>query len=153
MRGGDSIKGSRPPAPLEAAVQQTITDTATLLRWRWYHPFDSRRSAGGYPDLTLVRDRVVFAELKRAGKQPEPDQVEWLDALAGGGAEVYLWRLSDYEEIKRILSRDWKFFPSIGSARGLGQLDLKYGDAARSYLTDFWTPASLWIPGHGRSDA
>lgn len=129
------------PNPLEEAAQELVTDTATLMKWRWYHPFDSRRSAGGYPDLTLVRDRVIFAELKRKGEKPRADQVEWLDALAKGGAEVYLWQLSDYEEIKRVLSRSLTFgVTSAGSPHLL--------DADR-----LWIPGSLWIPGHGRSDA
>lgn len=130
-------------APMEAAVQETIVDLATTLRWRSYHTYDSRRSAGGYPDLTLVRDRVVFAELKRAGEQPKPDQVEWLDALAGGGAEVYLWRLSDFEEIKRILGRwTWNSHST-------------HNESGRMLIgaTCSWRPGSLWIPGHGRSDA
>lgn len=148
-------------SPMEAAVQRTIVDLATTLRWRSYHTYDSRRSAGGYPDLTLARDRVVFAELKRQGEKPRADQVEWLDALAGGGGEVYLWRLGDFEEIKRVLSRDWRHFSTTRRldgklTRGLGQIDVAPSSGEHVVLevvSDFWTPGSLWIPGHGRSDA
>lgn len=147
------MASARLPNPPEVEVQQLVTDTATVLKWRWFHPFDSRRSAGGWPDLSLARDRVIFAELKKDGERPRPDQVMWLNDLASAGAEVYLWRLGDFEEIKKVLSHRWTFFPAIGLDRGLGHLDLRYGDPVKRYLVDFWTPASLWIPGYGRSDA
>ena len=37
-----------------------------------YHTYDSRRSAMGYPDLTIVTldGRVIWAELKVGKKQP-----------------------------------------------------------------------------------
>ena len=113
-------------APLEAAVQATILDVARLHRWLAYHTFDSQQSAGGFSDLVLVRERVIFAEVKRAGQRPRADQSMWLGELARTGAEVYLWTLDDIDEIARIL-------------------------ACRGGI-DF-VPASAWIPGRGRSDA
>src|SRR5581483_11407584 len=90
-------------APLEKDVQETILDLAHTLGWRSYHTFDSRRSAGGFPDLVLVRDRVIFVEVKRVGEKPRADQVVWLDDRAAAGGEVYVWTLDDLGEIAGIL--------------------------------------------------
>lgn len=140
--------------PLEAAAQKTIVQLATLCGWLGYHTFDSRRSAGGFPDLVLTRDRVLYAELKKQGEKPRPDQIVWLDALASAGAEVYVWTIDDLDEVKSILSRRWSFFPLMpDGGRGLGHMDLKYGERRDGFVREFWTPRSLWIPGHGRSDA
>jgi len=61
----------------------------------------------GYPDLTMVRKgRVVWAELKREGKEPTDAQKVWLDALRATGHGCYVWRPSSWldgtiEEILR----------------------------------------------------
>jgi len=91
--------------PLEKDVQSAILDIARLLGWRAYHTFDSRKSQAGFPDLVLVRERVIFAEIKREGERPRPSQVEWLNSLARAGAEVYVWTEADYDEVASILSR------------------------------------------------
>jgi hypothetical protein len=136
----------------EAAAQSAIVELATLHRWRCFHPFDSRRSAGGWPDLALVRDRFLVAELKREGEKPRADQVEWLNALAQAGVETYLWTLADLPEIQRVLSRSWSFtrYASevvIGGAWSTGPALTAPGS------DEIFTPGSAWVPGHGRRDA
>lgn len=91
--------------PLEKHVQETIVELAQVFGWRVYHTFDSRRSTGGFPDLVLVRDRVVYAEIKRVGEHPRADQLDWLNALARTGAEVYVWTIEDLDEVSSILAR------------------------------------------------
>ena len=50
------------PALTEAQLQRQVIEYAKMLRWRVYHPFLSKWSEKGFPDLTLVRgDRLVFA--------------------------------------------------------------------------------------------
>jgi len=90
---------------LEKHVQSAILDIARLLGWSAYHTFDSRKSQAGFPDLVLVRERVIFAEIKRAGERPRQSQLEWLNALARAGAEVYVWTEADYDEVASILSQ------------------------------------------------
>lgn len=120
---------------------------ATMLGWTSYHTLRSKGSRSGYPDRTLVRDRIVFAELKREKTQPTPEQRDWLDKLAAAGAEVYLWRPSDLDEIARILGKRWTFFPLINRDGRGGR------PAALGTPTDVrWQPRSLWIPGQGRAD-
>lgn len=92
-------------AASEAQAQATILDLACALGWRHYHTHDSRRSPEGFPDLVLVRERVVFAELKKVGERPRPEQVDWLNALAAAGGEVYVWTIDDIAEVAAVLSR------------------------------------------------
>lgn len=80
----------------ERQLQQAIVDCARLLGWRSYHTFDSRRSEPGFPDLVLVRDRVVFAELKSERGRLTREQRAWAAALAAAGAEWHCWRPEDW---------------------------------------------------------
>jgi hypothetical protein len=88
----------------EAELLRNVIELAELLKWRVAHfrPGMNRRGhwstamsgsqAAGFPDLVLVRDRLVLAELKaHRGTMSEP-QVGWHGALVGAGTEVYLWR-------------------------------------------------------------
>jgi VRR-NUC domain len=82
----------------EAALQALIVEAAGWLGYAVFHPYDSRRSTLGFPDLTLVhRDtgRVIFAELKSAHGRLTPEQREWLSYL-GKRHEVRLWRPADW---------------------------------------------------------
>jgi len=111
---------------------------ASMLGWTTYHTLRSRGSRSGYPDRTCVRERILFAELKREKTKPSLEQIEWLDRLAGADGEVYLWRPSDLDEIGLVLGKRWRFDDIGGVLRGSG------GELR---------PASLWIPGHGRRDS
>ena len=103
--------------PTEKAFQATIIELATFLGWKSFHAFDSRRSAGGFPDLVLVRGgRLVFAELKKEGEQPRPDQVEWLTALERAGVEVYVWTIADWAEIAATLTNSSRPVPAQRTA-------------------------------------
>ena len=117
-----------------------LVELATTLGYKRYHTYRSKRSPVGFPDEVLVRERVIFAELKREDGKPTPDQIVWLTALARAGAEVYLWRPSDLDEIARVLGGRWSFMR-------LGANDyVLYG--ARGHFT----PNSLWLPAGHRAD-
>lgn len=88
----------------EAAWQAEVVRTARALGFLVYHTYDSRRSDKGFPDLTMVRrDRVLFAELKTQKGRIRPEQRVWLDRLAAGPGEVYLWRPDDAPEVEAVL--------------------------------------------------
>ncbi len=110
---------------------------ANMLGWCSYHTLRSRGSKSGYPDRTCVRERIIFAELKREKTKPTPDQVAWLDRLAAAGGEVYLWRPSDLEEVGQILGGRWRYDPVMRDLRMSDRLLL---------------PKSMWIPDAGRRD-
>jgi hypothetical protein len=100
---------------LEREFQRNVVATARSLGWMVYYTHDSRRSPAGFPDLTLVRERIVFAELKVEGGRVRPEQFEWTEALLDAGAEVYLWRPCDMREIDRILSERDDLIQEVGN--------------------------------------
>ncbi len=83
----------RAAALLEAALEDNIIATAKMLGWHVHAQRAGRTKGGwrtsikgdvGFPDLVLARGgRVIFAELKRAGQNPRPEQRAWLDLLGG----------------------------------------------------------------------
>jgi hypothetical protein len=89
----------------EASLHNTVTNIAEALGWWVWHDYDSRRNRGGFPDLFMIRPpRVVFAELKKENEQLRPDQVKVKALLERcPGVEIYLWRPSHLEELKRVL--------------------------------------------------
>jgi hypothetical protein len=89
----------------EREWQTQVVEAARLLGWSVYHTHDSRRSEPGWPDLALVRDRLVMAELKTDTGRVSDDQRRWLDMLDAAGVETYLWRPKDMDEVLSVLRR------------------------------------------------
>lgn len=101
--------------PLESVFQKDVIELAHTLGWLcahfrpaltkhgWRTPVSA--DGAGFPDLILVRDRVIAAELKREKGKPSDDQQSWLEAFRAAGVEAYLWRPSDVDEIFEILRR------------------------------------------------
>lgn len=84
---------------------QQIVDLAKLMGWRTYHPWLSIRSTHGFPDLTLVRERLILVELKSETGKLSRDQQDWIAALKQAGVETYVWKPSDFDEAFQILSK------------------------------------------------
>ena len=105
------LKGRR-EALSERDFQQQVIDYAKVRGWKIYHPFDSRRSTPGFPDLVLVRTkpaRLIFAELKTEKGRLSAEQSAWIVALCAVAAktesvEMHLWRPSDFDEILEVLA-------------------------------------------------
>lgn len=103
-------RGYLPPES-EAAFQQKVINYAIFKGWLVYHPPDNRPGKAGrvqhvvpgYPDLTLVRERVLFAELKTEKGRVSPEQKRWHAALKDAGAEAHIWRPSDWAHIELVL--------------------------------------------------
>jgi hypothetical protein len=101
----------------EAQLLEAVIDAAHFYGWRVAHFRPAKTERGwrtpvqadgkGWPDLTLVRERVVFAELKTARGLVSAEQEDWLAALARAGAELYLWREGDWIDgtVERALRR------------------------------------------------
>jgi len=47
---------------------------------------------------------VIFAELKTQLGRVTDQQLDWITTLKAAGAEAYIWRPSDWNEIKQILT-------------------------------------------------
>jgi hypothetical protein len=105
------------PEQSEQVFQSGVLEYAGLQGWRAMHIADSRRQvtrggktqwigdglAAGWPDLTLVRERLIVAELKAESGRLSVKQREWIDALKWAGVETDCWKPSDWEDIQRIL--------------------------------------------------
>ena len=92
------------PPQTEKDFQAQVVEMAQDMGWLVYHPYDSRNSQKGYPDLTMVRkERVIWAELKSEYGAVTAEQRLWLDALPTG--QVFVWRPSDWDTIVETLRR------------------------------------------------
>jgi VRR-NUC domain len=94
MKGGD--------------LQRGVIDLARRLGWRVAHFHAIQDNHGvwrtpvaadgkGFPDLLLVRDRVVAIEIKGKGDQLRPEQALWITAF----------RLADVEALV-VTPKEWK---------------------------------------------
>lgn len=127
----------------EAQLFNSQKGLAPALGWKLiYHTLRSKGSRSGFPDRVLVRDRVVYAEMKTEKGPTSDTQREWLTGLAAAGAETYLWRPSDLDEIATVLNRRWWFIASSGGSNP--------SLAAHGFTS--WTPGSLWLPAGHRND-
>jgi predicted type IV restriction endonuclease len=97
----------------EAQWQALVIRIAMYAGWKHYHPPDNRPNkngkvqqniVAGFPDLVLVKnERLIFAELKKETGILSAAQKDWLSRLEKTGAEVYVWRPSQQEEVEKIL--------------------------------------------------
>jgi hypothetical protein len=80
----------------EAELYECIRDTCRWSHLLLYHTRDSRGSHAGFPDLVIVTGTsVLFRELKSETGRVSAAQQNWLDALAGVGADADVWRPAD----------------------------------------------------------
>lgn len=92
----------------EAEFQRQVVELAERLGWAVWHDNDPRRNAAGFPDLLLVRERVVWMEVKRDGEGLRPAQAAFHARLKAAGAEVYVVSPRLWAEAERILrERRW----------------------------------------------
>lgn len=89
-------------AMTERVFQDAVTEFAQLHGWLVYHTHDSRRSAPGFPDLTMVRNgRVVFAELKTERGRVTADQARFMEEVELNRSELASlidWRVLVYDQ-------------------------------------------------------
>lgn len=90
----------------EAELQEAVIECAHMYGWMVAHFRPARTEKGwrtpvaadgkGFPDLVLVRHRVIFAELKSERGRLTFEQEMWLKQLTNAGADAYLWRPTDW---------------------------------------------------------
>jgi hypothetical protein len=87
--------------------ERQIDDLFALMGYDLvYKTWRSLHSPKGFPDRVALRlkdERLIWAELKKEGDKPTPEQWYWLEALKAIGQEAYLWYPHDYERIANIL--------------------------------------------------
>ena len=88
----------------EQQFQNKILKLARQTGWTAYHTYDSRRSQPGFPDLVLVKDRVLFRELKTdKGKQSKAQKI-WERTLRKAKSDFKVWRPKDMQAIIQELT-------------------------------------------------
>ena len=89
----------------EKQLQAAVIDLAELLHYSYYHTHDSRRSVAGFPDMVLVKDRIIFVELKSETGRLTKEQEGWRDDIQAAGGEWYLVRPMDLRWLAGLLKR------------------------------------------------
>lgn len=111
---GNSQAPSRANGISESAFLAAVLALAKANQWRAAHfrPGMNRRgkwsTAGqgdyvGFPDVVLVRERLIVAELKIGKNQCTEAQSAWLAAFRAAGIEAYVWWPNDWNKLAEIL--------------------------------------------------
>lgn len=97
----------KPPEPQlsEKELMQAVLDTAAIFGWKrahfrsvpvrrgkrivWETPVQA--DGRGFPDLVLVRERVMWVELKVGKNVLSSEQAAWLEALRAAGQDAQVW--------------------------------------------------------------
>src|SRR5260370_40530780 len=103
------------PPLTEAAFTTQVIGFAKLHRWRVARSRPARTARGwrtavqgdgvGFPDLMLVRQRAIVAELKVGLRKLTIEQTDWIGAFQRTGITAYVWRPADWPQIERVLGR------------------------------------------------
>ena len=85
-----------------------VIRTALKHGWKFYHaPYiEGIPRVKGFPDLVIVRDRVLFRELKTVSGELSKEQEEWIRRLQNAGADAKVWRPYDMNEIEAELGSE-----------------------------------------------
>jgi len=116
--------------PKGRELQKGIIELARRAGWKVAHtpPVSTERGwrtavaadGKGFPDLLLVRERIIVAEIKGTDRL-SPEQRAWLDAFRMAGVPAYVWTPKEWASgaVERILlARDQRPYPP-----GLALLD------------------------------
>lgn len=104
----------------ERELLSGVLDVAKLFGWRTLHIRPAMTQNGwrtaiqgngkGWPDLVLVRDRIIFRELKTGRNTLSVEQAEWILALRKAGADAGVWTENDWwagtieAELRRVVA-------------------------------------------------
>lgn len=105
----------------EAVLQRAVIELAQVIGWKAMHQLPAMTKKGwatttqgdgrGFPDLILVRERIMFVELKVDGRYLNAFQRMWRDWILAAGGEWYCWKPAQWrdgtiEDILRSELRD-----------------------------------------------
>jgi hypothetical protein len=109
------------PEISEKELMQGVIDTARIFGWRvahfrsvpvkrgprvvWETPVQA--DGRGFPDLVLVRERVLWVELKVGANTLSDEQAAWIEALREAGQEAHVLTDEDWHRgvIEALLRR------------------------------------------------
>lgn len=82
----------------EAHLQDQVIELCKWLGIAWYHPYFSRRSVPGWPDLALCGTRgFILRELKTERGHLTAEQEKWGHMLRLAGQNWDVWRPADLD--------------------------------------------------------
>ena len=87
----------------EREWQRQVRQAAEARGWWVFFIWTSLHSPRGWPDLTMLRDRLIFAELKSETGRLSSKQQDVLLQLTAAGQECYVWRPSDWDAVLEAL--------------------------------------------------
>ncbi len=92
-------------------LQKTVIDWAHTRGWHAAHFPAVETTKGwrtavaadakGFPDIILVRDRILAIEVKGDGDTMKAEQVQWQNWLQRAGVEYYVIRPKDWPDTVR----------------------------------------------------
>ena len=94
---------------LEQQFQHTVIKMAEQQGWLIYHVANVRgqlraKSSVGFPDLILLKHKLVAWECKRSGRQASEEQQKWIDAFTQIGVESRVITPEDYDYVMTVLT-------------------------------------------------
>lgn len=98
----------------EAEFQKDVIDLAHLYKWRVAHFRKARTLRGswitpvaadgkGFVDLVLVRDKILYRELKVGYGKLTEEQKQWGQAIQLAGGDWKIWRPEVLDLIRKEL--------------------------------------------------
>lgn len=96
----------------EKDLQLGLIQAATVLGWTVHAERPAQTSNGwrtpiqgypGFPDLVLVRDRILFVELKSEAGKLSQSQTDWQERLKAANGDYRLLRPSDIDNFLKEL--------------------------------------------------
>ena len=92
-----------------------VLELCRMFGWHAIHQIPLRTKHGwrtgvqgsgavGFPDVLACRPpRLVAAELKIGNRQPDGDQLYWLEMLERSGCEIFVWYPDDVDQVAEVL--------------------------------------------------
>ncbi len=94
--------------------ERVVADALRRFNWRYVHQRPAQTARGwrtaltgdkGFPDFVAARgDRLLFIEVKGNTTHLDAEQRAWHLALLATGAECFVWRPRDFDEVMRVLA-------------------------------------------------
>lgn len=108
------------PDPFAPTTEKAFTEIVRRMAKRYgvlyYHTFDPRHSAPGFPDFVFLGPGgIAYRELKTDKGKLSLAQMQWITLLGQVGADVGIWRPADLNNgvIHNTLARLCKPAPRI----------------------------------------
>ena len=115
-RRGEAERAELLASISHADWQKSVIEIARLYGWKVMHLGKAKTKTGrwltpvgadgaGFPDLLMLRERVLVAELKSMRDTLRANQRVWLGAFLGAGCTAVTWKPCDVDRVHEELAR------------------------------------------------